>query len=117
MGTALCKYPAACSMVNSPSANFTSTSTRSARTVVEQSRVQHHLFRIKTDAFVGAGIMVVTAYWIGVHPGEHELKVMTGHPFVDDESPRVFRDGEREVAEVGPGLVYIPHAVVFQPAG
>ena len=56
----------------------------SAGTVVEQSGMQHHFFRIKTDAFVGAGIMVVAAYWIGIHPGEHELKVMPGHPFVDD---------------------------------
>src|SRR5581483_6718783 len=46
------------------------------RAVIEQACVQHHLFRVESDAFVGAGVVVVATNGIRMGPRKRELKVM-----------------------------------------
>src|SRR5436309_4748347 len=88
-----------------------------ARAVVEQAGVQHHLFCIKADALVGAGIVVVTANRVGMTPGERKLKVVSGHALMHNFTARVFGRGQRKVAERRTWRVDVACAVLIQPIG
>ena len=60
-----------------------------ARIVVEQSSLQHHLLRVKSNTLVSVRIVVVTTNRVLVFPGKTELKIMSGNPFVNRKRPRI----------------------------
>ena len=72
----------------------------SVRAVVEQTSLQHHFFGVKADAFVRAGVVVMTADRVFVFPGKTKLKIMAGNSFVHGERPRILRRRAPEVTEI-----------------
>ena len=59
----------------------------------------------------------MTAYGIGIGPPKRQLKIVARNTFVNDQRPRIFRHGQREIPQARTWGSYIPRAVFLQPAG
>ena len=84
---------------------------------VEEAGLEHHLFGVEADAFVGFGVVVVAADGVRMVPAPGELEVVSGDAFVDDDRARIVRGGEGEEAEVGAGRVFVAGAVLIEARG
>ena len=61
------------------------------RIVVEQTGLQHHLFGIEAQSFVGAGVVVVATDRVWAVPTETELEVVSWHALMNQDRPRIVR--------------------------
>ena len=68
--------------------------------IVEQSRLQHHFFRIKADPLVRTGIIIMTANRILVFPGKTKLEIVAGNSFMDTNRAWIHRSRAPEVAKL-----------------
>ncbi len=70
------------------------------RAVVEQPGLQHHFLGVKTDSFVRAGVVVMTADRVLVFPRKTQLKIMAGNSFVNGDRSRILRGRTQKIAGV-----------------
>ena len=87
-----------------------------SRTIVEHPCLEQHLFRVKADAFIGPGIVVVTADRIRVRPGKRQLKIVSRHTLVNNSDARILGVGQREVSQVGARRIDVANTILLQPA-
>src|SRR6266480_4291433 len=84
------------------------------RAVVEQTILQHHLLDVKTNPFVGTGVVIMPPNRVFVLPGKTKLEIMPRNPFVNDDRPRILCGGAPEVTQVPGRLAHVANAILTQ---
>src|ERR1700733_6323930 len=84
------------------------------RIVVEIPGLQHHLFGVEAEAFVGAGVVVVATDGIGVVPAETELEVVPRYSLVNENRPRIVRLGKLKESQVRPRHMNVAGSVLIE---
>ena len=83
-------------------------------TIIEETKLQHHLFGIKADTFIRAGVIVVSANRILMRPRKRELEIMPRHALMHDEWPWILGDRKRKVIEIGFAITSSVYEYIFR---
>src|ERR1700678_1212598 len=84
------------------------------RIVVEKSGLQHHLFGIKSQAFVGAGVVIVTADGVCIMPTETELEIVPRNTLMNKNRSWIVRRGQIEKTQVRPRHTNVTGSILIE---
>ena len=76
--------------------------------------LQHHLFGVETEAFIGAGVVVVAADRIRVVPAQAKLEIVSRHALMDQDGPRIVCLGKFKEAQVRSRHVNVAGSILIE---